>query len=144
MIEKQPRPAAPGEPDRAGATEGFGDAFGPPNSKLQSDEQYVPRDLKGVPVWVWNRDGPARAIAEIVVTRWVVQTYIRWCHIVRARTGMEGAPSITVTRDMHSPWTMAGRYPTARGNRIPTVSFGQRGQLFSTPATQDTLPRALQ
>ena len=55
--------------DRAGATEGFGDAFGPPNSKLQSDEQYVPRDLKGVPVWVWNRDGPSRAIAEALAWR---------------------------------------------------------------------------
>ena len=81
MTDRQPRkmttPLAGA--GRAGKIEGFGDAFDPRNSKLQSDEQYVPRDLKGVPVWVWNRDGPSRAIAEIVVTRWVVQTYIGWC-----------------------------------------------------------------
>jgi hypothetical protein len=79
MPEKAARPAALGGANRAGETEGYDHVFKTPTTNPVDQVQYVPRNLKGVPVWVWNRDGPEKAIAEIVVGRWVVQTYIRWC-----------------------------------------------------------------
>lgn len=70
-------PVGQGRP--GGATEGIGNAFQVPNSKVEDQGQYVPRDLKGVPIWIWHRDGPSRAAAHIVVSCSYVELYIPWC-----------------------------------------------------------------
>jgi hypothetical protein len=47
MVDQTPRPAALSEPNRAGNTEGFGDAFNSPDSSVDGLHQGIPATSRG-------------------------------------------------------------------------------------------------